>query len=273
MEWVVGLVLKRAGILIDSQEWLSHQYPGLLEVSGKLDFVAGGTPDWVKAHSAVNELELPEFFSRATNAIILELQRKYPNWLDKIVLEIKSVSSFMMEKYLKTKKPDFKHGCQLFHYLKCKNMPEGHVVYISRDDLRMVELELVYPSPVEDNYKKDIETMTRYIQAKEMPPKEQEILFDEDLNKFSANFKVGYSNYLTFLYGYGSQKEYDEKYKPMVARFNRVMKRIVNGDKMTEKNNAAIEEMKVLFPNIDEIITKVKADPTAILEEPEEIAA
>jgi hypothetical protein len=272
MEWLVGIVLKRAGICIDNQEWLGHQYPGLLEVSGKFDFYAGGKPDWSKAAAEVKRLELPEFFSRATDAIIKHFKEKYPDGLTKIILEVKSCSNFMMERYEK-KGVDSKHGLQIFHYLKAKNMPEGHVVYICKDDLRMAEFALVNPSDTEAIYKKDIEMMTGYLQSQQMPPKELEIYFDEIVGKFSANWKVGYSNYLTMLYGYQNQKEYDDKYKPLVSKFNRVLKRCVQGDKMTPKNLQCIDEILELFPDFQEILDKVKKDPQAILEEPEEVPA
>src|SRR6185295_14623479 len=59
-EWLCALVLKRAGILIEAQTKLSYQYPGLLRVSGKLDFLAGGQPDWGKARREMSSLGLPE---------------------------------------------------------------------------------------------------------------------------------------------------------------------------------------------------------------------
>src|SRR5258708_20285530 len=37
-EWIVSLILKRAGILRESQKWSSFQYPGLLKVTGKPHF-------------------------------------------------------------------------------------------------------------------------------------------------------------------------------------------------------------------------------------------
>ena len=42
---VVETVLKRAGILISTQEWVEYQYPGLPRVTGKRDQYAGGKPD------------------------------------------------------------------------------------------------------------------------------------------------------------------------------------------------------------------------------------
>ena len=137
-EWLVGMVLKRAGIFKGTQEYVNFQYPGLLKVTGKLDFIAGGKIDWEKAKEEVASLELPEFFGRATSKIVEYLSKNYPQGLNEIVLEIKSCSSFMFERYEKTG-PDPHHQLQAFHYLKGKGMREAHIVYICRDDLRLLE--------------------------------------------------------------------------------------------------------------------------------------
>lgn len=257
MEWIVGLVLKRVGILIDNQEWLGYQYPALLEVSGKFDYFAGGKPDLEKAKKLFKFMELPEFFGRAMEAIVNHLSEKYPEGLDKVILEVKSCSSFMMERYEKVG-ADIKHQLQSFHYLKAKNMPEAHIVYISKDDLRLLECGVYNPSETEKIYKEDIEKMTHYVMSNKEPPKEKCILFDDTTCKFSSNWKVAYSNYLTSLYGFENQKQYDDKYKPMISSFNRVLKRLVEDKKITEKNLAVMVDIKKEFSNFDEILVKAK---------------
>jgi len=245
-EAIIGYVLKRAGILIDNQEWLKFQYPGLLPTVGKLDFFAGGKPDYQKSISILQkEFDwLPPFIAKATKAIVERLSKEHPEGLSKIVLEIKSCSSFMYEKYERMGTADIKHKLQNFHYLKAKNEGEGHIVYISKDDARLLEIGITNPSPLEDVYKADIEQMTKYLSAKERPPLEKPILFDEVDGSFTSNYKIAYSPYLTFLYGIKDQKEVDDKYKPMVERWNRVLGRICEGKEMTKNNLEAIEEMK-----------------------------
>lgn len=240
-EAIVGYVLRRAGILINKQEWLSYQYEGLLPVNGKLDFIAGGKPDYDKAIGVITkEFDwLPEFISRATANIIKRLREQYPDGLEHIILEIKSCSSFMFERYEKGE-ANIKHKLQNFHYLKAKNMPEGHIVYICKDDARMIEIGVFNPSSIEEEYKKDIQYMSECIFRNWQPPLEKPILFD---SKFSANWKVGYSQYLTMLYGYKDQMEFDNKYKPMIERWNRVLTRIQENKEMTNNNKEAIEEI------------------------------
>jgi hypothetical protein len=160
--------------------------------------------------------------------------------LSEIVLEIKSCSAFMFDKYVENgANPN--HKLQAYHYLKATGLPEAHIVYISKDDLRMAEYG-VLAGQIEEEYKKDIETMSNYFYKKVEPPKEQEIVFEND--RFSANWKVGYSNYLTKLYGFKNQAGFDEKTKGKVAKWNRVWKRKNGGKTMTTLNNEVLEEIK-----------------------------
>lgn len=59
-EWIVKIILMRAGILISTQERVKVAYPNCIEVSGKMDFYAGGKVDRTKAQNAIDELCLPE---------------------------------------------------------------------------------------------------------------------------------------------------------------------------------------------------------------------
>ena len=260
-ESIVGYVLRRAGILQKHQEWLGYQYPGLLPVSGKLDFEAGGHPDYDKASSVISkEFDwLPEFIGRATQKIILRLKEQYPDGLESIILEIKSCSSFMFEKYERSGTASPNHKLQLFHYLKSKQRPEGHIVYIYKDDARLLEIGVTNPSSVEDEYKQDIETMTKYIQAKERPPLEKPLVLDDDFS-FMANWRVGYSSYLTMLYGLENQKAFDDKYKPTAERWNRVLGRIKEGKEMTTNNLEALKEIKNEGFDIDKITALCKKE-------------
>lgn len=258
-EWILEFVLKRAGVLLDTQEWINYQYPGLLRVTGKMDFLAGGQPDWERARQEVQTIGLPDAINRASLAIVDNLSDTFgDDTLKTIIIECKSVSSFMMDRYEATGTANPNHRCQLFHYLKGKELSEGHVVYICKDDCRMLELGVFNPSPVEDEYKADLERMTAYIRNGEQPPKEQEIQFDKDaqrgLGGFSANWKIEYSNYLTHLYGYKQPMDYRDAVDKTIGQMNRVYKRCVTGANMTAKNLLAITAAKNHFPNWDELV-------------------
>src|SRR3990167_4164419 len=258
-EWIVEMVLTRAGILISKQDWVDFQYPGLLKVTGKMDHLAGGKPDYEKARSQVETEFLPEFIKRASLAVVNYFAGEYPNGLKPIAFEIKSVGSLIFHRYDTRKIADTKHALQLYHYLKGTGLPEGHIVYVSKDDLCLVEIG-VFAGQMEDAYKKDIETITGHLRANQEPPSEPEIVFDEIGGRFASNWKIAYSPYLTRVYGFKNQAEFDAKNKPLVGRWNRVLGRIAEGKSLTADNKSALKDMQKLFPNLDELLKFVKVD-------------
>lgn len=271
-EWLVGFVLKQAGIWIESQEKLRYQYPNLLPVVGKLDHLAGGQPDWNKARKQVSAVGLPRVIERASFAIIERLSDTYgDDLLQTIVLEVKSLSTFMFDRYEATQRADDRHRSQAFHYLKAKGLPEAHIAYICRDDCRIVELGVFNPSEVEGLYRSDIERMTFFIVNRECPEKERELLFDAERFRFSTNWGVEYSAYLTRLYGYAEPIHYRERWKKSIEAMNRVFKRCVAEAKMTDKNLIVIDGARKVFPQWDEMVERAKvaakANPAIIQEE------
>ncbi len=258
-EWIVKMLLTRAGVLQNSQKPSPYQYPELLRVSGRLDFIAGGKIDAEKAKRVVEEekLGLPPSFYRAYDQIVEYFAKNYPDGLEPRILEIKSVSAFVFDGLEAKKNASIKiHRLQLYHYLKAENMKRGDIVYICRDDCRMMEVPVLMPSPVEDEYKDYIAKMTEWVKKDEQPPLEQPIIFDEDTGKFSKNNGIAWSGYLTMLYGLKDQNEFDEKFKPQAERFNRVIGRIKRGDKMTVKNEEVKREIVEAGFDLPAIITK-----------------
>jgi len=255
-EWIVSLILKRAGILQESQKWSSYQYEGLIEVTGKADFIAGGKPDIEKWKSESRSLGLPDVFLRVGDSILEYFEKNYPDGLAIMPLEIKSVSAFMFEALERNQQSSKIHRMQLFHYLKSDNHPFGSIVYICRDDLRIIEFLVENPSDTEQEYKNTIEILSAYHQENKQPPLEQPIVFDEDIGKFAKNFNVAYSPYLKMLYGFNDQNAFDNVYQPKVARWNRVMCRIRDGKNMTKLNEEVKQEITDAGFNIDELIPK-----------------
>jgi hypothetical protein len=82
-----------------------------------------------------------------------------------------------------------------------------------------------------------------FYHAKAEPPKEQPIVFEKETERFSKNFNVAYSPYLTRNYGFKDQAEFDDKYDGISDRWNRVIGRIRDKKEMTDNNLAAISEM------------------------------
>lgn len=285
MEWLASLVYLRAGIMKEQQTRVEHQYEGLLKVTGKLDFLVGGQPnfeEWDRLESLMKELMMPEFILRTSHAIRESLTAKYPNGLEDRVMEIKSCSAFMfdaMEK--KNWVGQAGHRKQLFHYLKGLNKSRGDILYIDKDSLRLAEVRIENPGIVEAEYKNAIEIMTKvyndgkdipienfigkverdgsffkYTPQEGLPKREELVMFSEDLGKFSKNFNVEYSGYLTPLYGFAQPSEYDEAFKPLISRWNRVLNRVKKGDKMTPKNLEVLDEITGHGFDLNAIVAK-----------------
>lgn len=255
-EWIVGLILKRAGILLESQKHVKYQYPRLMEVTGKVDFVAGGKPDKEKYMKEMAALELPEVFMLLGEQIIDSLLMNFPDGLEEMPLEVKSISSFMFENIERSEKPVAIHRLQAYHYLKAMGKRKANLIYVCRDDLRMIEFPIFDNEINEEEYKSKIEYLTKYYKSEGMPPLEKPIEFDEDIGRFSKNFKVAYSSYLTMLYGWKDQMAFDEIYMKKTASWNRVMSRMVNGDKITKKNEEIFEDIRKYGFNPDNISLK-----------------
>lgn len=257
MEWIVGLVLQRAGILQSSrQRRVQYQYPDLYPVIGRLDFIAGGKPDWERALNNVANLNVPDFFNRALEAIIDHFRTSYPDGLKEAVLEIKSCSSFMWDKYEKYG-AEKHHTLQLYHYLKGTGIPEGHLVYIAKDDLRLLEVGVLLNTPeLEELYYQDVLHITNYLKHNETPPPEPELIFDYD--KITTNWKVAYSPYLTKIYGYKDPADFETRWTQKLARWNRTIGRHNRGDKITKLNKKSLEEIEKQHPKIYEKITQEK---------------
>ena len=243
-EWIVKLMFKRAGIMIDEEVHCKHQYSGLLEVTGRLDVLAGGKPDFSTAIAELKALDMPQVFIRAAEEMKFYFDTHYSGQiLSPKPIEIKSLSSFMFEALLARKSAVQAHRMQLTHYLKALGFESGSILYICRDDLRMMEVPVMLEGKAEQEYKEAIELHSGYQKTKTLPPLEEPVVYDLDTGKFSANWKVGYSMYLTKLYGLADQAEFDEKYRSAPTKWNSTLKRFREGSKMTPLNLARMKEM------------------------------
>lgn len=269
MEWVVAMLLKRAGILKGAEVRCEYQYEGLLKVTGRIDKVAGGKPDYEKAKAELELLELPESLTRGLEQVVEYLNNKYPEGLGEKPIEIKSVSSFAMDSMEQKNVPLTKHAMQLFHYLKSHNYDTGILLYICRDDLRMMEFHVFLDSPLEEAYKARIEELTENHKKDTPPEKEKMVIWDDVACRFSKNLNIEYSPYLTMLYEFETPREYSETWGKVATRRNRVLKRVKNGDKMTKMNEEVLEEIRNDGYDVDEL---VKMMPDKPIEEDEDSA-
>jgi len=259
-EFYAYLVLYFAGILKSSQDHLAYQYPGLLKVTGRQDFLAGGVGDWKKAREAIALFPMTdpikEYFSRLVDLFEKEFGTKQ---LKEIVIECKSVGSFMFPRYEASGKPSKGHAKQIYHYLKAQNKPEGHVTYISKDDSLMLEFGVFLNDlKIEADYRASIELLTNYYNTKTEPPKEELIVFQEDTGSFSKNWRVEYSNYLELFYEFKEPREYSDSVKGDVSLYNRSLKRMLMVEmgkttptgkpiQLTKNNLEGVEKMRATF--------------------------
>ena len=260
MEWIISMLLKRAGILKGTEIRCEHQYEGLLKVTGRMDHLAGGIPDFESAKAELEALQLPPAFLRGLEKIITHLHEKYPTGLAEKPIEIKSVSSFAMDSMEKKQVSMKRHRAQLFHYLKSKVYKAGILVYLCRDDMRMAEFYISDAETFEKEYKERIEVLTKNHASEVRPPKEQLLVWDEDFSKFSKNFNVEYSNYLTMLYKFPEPRDYSEIWGKKATSWNRILKRVATGAKMTALNQVILEEIKAEGYNPDELAKLIPID-------------
>lgn len=262
-EDVLFLALLRCGVILESQKKGEYQYDGLLRVSGRCDMICGGEINVDKCESEIRNMKLTEHMENISLSVLYALASEYGSMtLKPILVECKSSSLTMFNKYAKSDAPSDSHVMQVFHYLKSFHMDEGRIVYICKDDCRMIEFPVFNPlggeSDVEIKYRTEIKRLTDLYQSNELPDKESEIIFEN--GKFSKNWRIEYSNYLTMIYGYKAGYEYAEKTRSICDRWNRIIKRIKEGKELTKDNKAGISEIKSMFPDFESFIEKAEIE-------------
>lgn len=262
-EWFFVRMMHTAGIFQSAQDYIRVNIPGLVTVSGKLDIRAGGTPDYGRARESING-----FFAGDDSSFGLKLKKGMLSIVDhleltfgtrplkNIIIEVKSCSAFMFDHYERTGKANPNHVLQLYHYLEgSPEYDEGHVFYVSKDDCRVLEIGVWKGEDIRKSYIGFVSNVTNYYHSDTQPPVEPLVVFDPDVAKFSKNWKVEYSNYLTKLYGYESPEVYRDTWEPEIGKINRVFKRCVDRATMTKLNMDQIEKTKAtLFPQWDELV-------------------
>lgn len=250
MEWVVTQVLTRAGVLHTTQDYIVCD-EGDVRVTGKNDFMAGGKIQ------DVNLDDLPDTFAMVAEAAVTALKNKFPNGIRDQGLELKSCSAFIFEKYLKA--PGEHHALQAFHYAYNTKKP-FILVYICRDDLRVCEWVILPDNQkLKRKYFDDLVGMRNVLDAAEkgvMPEKEPLLLYDEKEQRFSKNWEVEYSLYLTD-YGFERPDEYADALGGHVTHLNSVIKRHREAKKFTEKNLDWIEEGIAFDPQVADILERL----------------
>lgn len=261
-EWVMQQVLVRAGILQSAQQKLEYT-DGPIRVSGRCDFMAGGDIQDVD----LLDLGLPETFRLVAEAAIQKLKEKYPKGLREQGLEIKSCSGLMFDRYKAA--PSLHHALQAFFYAHTTQRPYM-IVYVSRDDLRVCEW-VIMPNDEQwarlfDEDIEKIAVIMENISEEEVgitlfrgePIKEPLLTWDIETGKFSKNWEVEYSSYLTD-YGFERPDEYKKPAGSCATRLNNIVKKIRAGKPIDGTVNAkTLTECYAFYPGAADIINQQK---------------
>jgi len=237
-ERIMGFVLVCAGIMIyDNKSYRIPADAEHLEVSVRPDFIAGGKPNWEEAKKKIGEellFKLMPNLGRIAEALVGHFSEKYPTGMKELVFEIKSINSqvFWSKKdYLQEAYPH--HVMQLFTGMKATKLDEGHLLYISKDDLTVAEFAISLKSvALNEIWEKDVKEMTHYIRDKVEPLKPQDVVFDPrsklkfQFNKkfyaiegcYVGNWEIGWSNYISRITGIKgeNQKDVAEKWESKI---------------------------------------------------------
>jgi hypothetical protein len=251
----IKYVLMRAGILKVVQERIHIDYPGLLSVHGKQDFLGGGIVDPDRFKDQFDSEWIPDELRTISSIFVDKYAGK--DLKDKVI-EVKSISAFAGNSMEKWDKPIKNHEMQAFHYAKGQDKEDATLLYVVRDDARAFEYSVPNNSYVESKYVSDVKNMTKYINDNIRPPIEPLHYFDYGVGKFTKNLGVEYSSYLSMLYKFKSPREYSDSVKPSVERWNRVLNRYAKGDKITPKNIEVRDEILRMGYDFESLIFTVQ---------------
>lgn len=233
-------------------------YEDCLPVHGRLDFIAGGYIDADVAFKHLASLTLPDFLFDVGKKIIEALEGQD---LERKIIELKSVSTFSMDKIDKMNAPIRQHTLQGTHYEKNANIP-ADILYICKDDCRMAQFQIKMEES-EPLYRADLLQMTEFIKKNKKPPLEPLVKFDDMIGKFIRNLGVEYSPYLSH-YSFNTPDDYHAAVK-FIEPWNRVLNRMVMAETgqttpsgkpitLTPANKEIIEDIKKAGHKINDII-------------------
>jgi hypothetical protein len=180
----------------------------------------------------ISEKPLPEWLERKALKFIDELQKKYPNGIKSLTAEIKSVNSMAFWAHKNRTKDGFFAGyehnkLQLLTYIIATKQEEGRLFYISKDDLTLEETPIgsnTASKELLNKWNKDVKEMSEYYRTNIIPPKEPDVIFNENKKKYELNWKVGRSSYLTKITGFKNKDDWDKATRTEVNAKNKIMR-------------------------------------------------
>lgn len=239
IEHMMVRIFKTAGILQNTQGWV--EIPATdehLKVIGYYDCVLGGKPNYEQALQTVKDyiekfgLDLDEeFIENKTVKFIEALSNQFPEGLSSIIAEIKSVNSMAFWAHKNQDENGYfkgydHHKLQLLTYIlggikdnDGNLIDTGRLFYISKDDLCLQETTIYETEELKTKWLDDIKQMTNYIKNNEIPPKEDDVVWNEDKKSFEVNWRIARSPYLTKITG-ASKEEWEKSSEALAAKLN-----------------------------------------------------
>ena len=223
---LIRKVFEKIGLIIDAERYSEiPENEKHLKILGYYDLKLGGKVNVEEAEKRIREYGFSEFIESKALFLLHYFAEKYPNGLNQVIAEVKSVNSnaFWSKKdYLSEAYPW--HILQLYTYLKALNIPEGKLLYISKDDLSLVEHSVLYPTnSLEDRWNEDVEKITVHYLENTEPKAEPNIVFNQRKGKaglWEVNWMLARSPYLTKITGLSST-DWEKKAKEAMKAKNK----------------------------------------------------
>lgn len=271
-EGLVQSVFRRLGLVVEltpDEKRIFTELPNLCPVSGRFDLLINGTKtiEDLKQIKATTEIQLGKLIyddplTRHELEKTILMAEKYINQGKTISFfnqlgEVKSMSLMAFNGIEESNEPYESHALQLAYYTRYNkkyNNKNGSLLCVCKDDARIKEFYI--SGAKNDRYQKKLmeswKKKSEYYKSKKRPPLEPLIVTEN--GRFSMNFNVAYSSYLTLLYGFQHSEEYREAFSGKISSWNRVLKRIADDEKMTKGNLEYIEEMKKEGYDVDKLV-------------------
>jgi len=125
-----------------------------------------------------------------------------------------------------------------------RNHNIGRLLYISKDDLCLQEVAVWRQDQWEENFWKDVKEISYFYRNNIQPPLLEPIVYNERKRQFELNWEVGRSQYLTYLYGYKDQKDFEEKNHQLLLDINRALKHL-RENKVIDEDKSLIKKYKL----------------------------
>jgi hypothetical protein len=206
-----GLIemLNSCNLRFEAQDRITIQVPDCLPVVGRPDLILE-VKKWEDVLESIDEniknlikdnledVDVQITKKEVLKQIVGKWKERYPNGLEKTPFEIKSINTNAFN-YLSKSKDGFKNAhphyqLQLYTYMIYYNLDAGRLVYVSKNDGKMVEVIVRRTPEMDKIWYDDVKKMSDYFNSNTLPPPEPFIVDGKE------NWKVGYSRYKDYLY-------------------------------------------------------------------------